>query len=115
MRLYRINDRDGATYIVPASPAPLTRPTRNAAGMSATDARKRGRRPAFRRELDLSDDALRLMVRGTLDPLATTRFDLTRRACGCCGSTQNGGLMRKPKSKPLTRLRSVRLDPNRLP
>lgn len=114
MRLYRINERDGATYTVPASPAPLTRPTRNAAGMSATDARKT-RRHAPTRKLGVSDDALRLMVRGTLDPLAQTRFDLTRRPCGCCGSPQNGGLMRKPKSKPLTRLRSVRLDPDRLP
>ncbi len=113
MRPYRINDRDGATYTVPASPAPLTRPTRNAAGMSATEGRQSRRHPT--RKLGVSDDALRLMVRGTLDPLAQTRFDLTRRPCGCCGSTQNTGLMRKPNSKPLTRLRSVRLDPDRLP
>lgn len=112
MRLYRINERDGATYTVPASPAPLTRPTRNAAGMSATDARRRRRYGGLG---VAQNDALRLMVRGTLDPLAQTRFDLTRRPCGCCGSTQNGGLMRKPKSKPLTRLSSVRLDPDRLP
>lgn len=121
MRPYTIHPRDPSAYQVPASPAPLTRPNRLSAGMSSTYARKKRRarwNPAFAPspDINLSDDALRLSVRGTLDPLAYTRFDLTKRACPCCGSKEFGKLARvEGGPKRMTRLRSVRLDPNRLP
>lgn len=85
MRPYRMagpgeHPRAGG-YIVPASPAPLQRPTKLAAGMAAT----LRRRYAATVTEKPSEAALMLSVRGTLDPLSRWRSDLTRKPCPCCG------------------------------
>lgn len=91
----------GAGYSVPAKPCALQRPTRNAAGMSATDAR----RPGYKAKA--GDEALTLAVRGTLDVLASTRFDLERVPCACCGA-RAAGKIRLRKGKPRVRLAMIR-------
>lgn len=111
MRAY--SPRAGA-YSVPASPCALTRPNRQAAGMAATAERKKRVRVLSLVEPRLTDDALRLSVRGTLDPLAAWRFDLERVPCGCCGSRENAKLRLKGKPRS-RRLLAIRLNPSRLP
>lgn len=88
----------------------VRRGNKTAAGMSAHAARKR---TATRHNPALSPDALGLTVRGTLDGLSGTRFDLGWAACTCCGAKTDKRIL---KGKPsLARSRSLRLDPARLP
>lgn len=88
----------------------VRRGNKTSAGMSANLARKRN---ATRHNPALSPDALGLTVRGTLDGLSGTRFDLGRAACTCCGAKTDKRIL---KGKPsLARSRSLRLDPARLP
>lgn len=119
MRPYGVHPHRPAIWSVPASPAPLQRLNRVAAGMAATlERRKRRHRwnPRFMAspDINISGEALRLTVHGTLDPLAAIRFDLERAPCGCCGSRQNSKL--RLKGKPRSRGRLVlKLNPDRLP
>lgn len=80
----------GHGYRVPADPVTLTRPTRNAAGMTATiQTRKHSAR--------LSTEACALSVKGTLDSLASGyMFHTYRKPCPCCGG--KGKLALKPES-----------------
>lgn len=77
------------------------RPTKTARGMTATFERsKRNRNNILtllpfgsRLEPDcdtLRLDVLRLLVHGTTDKLARTRYDIVRTPCPCCGCKQNG-------------------------
>lgn len=114
MRRYRPEGDDktparAGVYRVPFSPCPVTRPTRNAAGMSATDARRKGYKPKT------GEAALTLAVRGTLDPLASTRFDLERVPCPCCGN--KGAKVRLKAKSGRVRLAQIRQSrpKNKLP
>lgn len=93
MRAYAPDHRPiakGGAFLVPASPCAVQRPTRNAAGMTATYERHKRRArwsPAHtdRLHVDVSADALALMVRGTLDTLRGSRYRTRRKVCTCCG------------------------------
>lgn len=105
MRRYRLDGTadkpgHGGAYRVPVSPCPVTRPTRNAAGMTATN----DRRPGY--QARAGDDALTLAVRGTLDPLASTRFDLERVPCPCCGN--KGAKVRLKDKRARLRLAQIK-------
>lgn len=105
----------GGAYSVPANPVAVIRPNAVAAGMTRTYQRaKVGRGVLNLREPRLSDEALRLSVRGTLDPLGAWRFDLERAPCGCCGSRERGKMRLKGKPRPRAKL-AIRLNPSRLP
>ena len=125
MRPYAPHPRIAGAYQVPASPAPLQRPNRNAAGMSAAFARKKRRlrwSPAHTLTLiepTLAGDVLALTVRGTLDPLGASRFDLERVPCPCCGARSDklrlrADVRRMRKSRRLAS-KALRLNPSRLP
>jgi hypothetical protein len=75
----------GSRYSVPRGDLPaVTRPTKFAAGLAMTSDRSQHKHALF-------SDALRLSVRGTLDPLSVgNMFLVTRKACPCCGSKQAG-------------------------
>lgn len=96
-------------FFVPVQPCGATRPNRTAAGMTATHDRRERRtnRKAY------SDDALRLMVRGTLDSLTGWRFDLERVECPCCGG-KTDKLRLRPGAAKARRLKLARLKRQRL-
>lgn len=109
MRGYQIDSKfPGGLYKVAGDT--VRRGNKTAAGMSAHAARKR---TATRHNPALSPDALGLTVRGTLDGLSGTRFDLGRAACTCCGAKTDKRILTGKPSQ--TRSRSLRLDPARLP
>jgi hypothetical protein len=97
-------------YIAPAHPVAATRPTRNAAGMTATYARNER---ANRRKGGLSPDALRLLVKGTLDSLGGLDSTLERVPCACCGNRTDKLRLREGAAKT-RRLRLARLKRERL-
>jgi hypothetical protein len=106
----RFNAPYAGQFFVPVQPAGATRPNRTAAGMTATHGRKERRTS---RKQPYSEDALRLMVRGTLDSLHGYRFDLERVVCPCCGErTQR--LKLRPGAAKSRRLKLARLKRQRL-
>lgn len=111
MRPYVVHKHFPALWLV----AGCGRPNRIAAGLTATLERaKKARVIRIDRPQRRSADALTLSVRGTLDPLAASRFDLRNKPCSCCGSRHGGKIaLKAPYSS--TRRRAVRLNPTRLP
>ena len=82
-------------------PVGALRPNRLAAGMAFTASRSRHA---------LDDEAVQLVVRGTLDKLAGTSLKhsslTTTKPCPCCGSKQNGKLVLTDAGR--LRLRTIR-------
>lgn len=102
-------------YYVTKGSAPfggVTRPTRNAAGMSETSDRSRHHsRPVAdtneaRRRSDMMNT---LRVRGTLDKLRGLSFYVERLPCPCCGA-RNGSTRVKLNSHGRRRLRLLRAE-----
>lgn len=113
----RFNAPYAGQFFVPVQPCGATRPNRTAAGMTANHGRKERRTG---RKQPYSEDALRLMVRGTLDTLHGYRFDLERVRCACCGERTQRLKLRdgaaKSRRLKLKRLKRQRLaNPRRLP
>lgn len=115
-RYVSYDDRQpGGGYKVASSPCPVSRPNRTAAGMSLNLSHKKAR---TRHEPKLSDLALRLTVRGTLDPLAGHTILTVKRACTCCGAPSGGLTIRQDghtQARLKIRRRSLKLNPARLP
>lgn len=101
-------------FFVPVQPCGATRPNRTAAGMTAKHGRKERRTG---RKQPYSQDALRLMVRGTLDTLHGQHFDLERVLCPCCGERTKRLKLKdgaaKARRLKLARLKRLRLKSTR--
>lgn len=122
MRPYALDPRRPGGYrVMQSNGIGVYRETRLSAGMQATLERKQRQtrwRPdkTDRLRKDISDAALRLIVRGTLDPLAATRFDLEPVPCCACGGKSKRLRLKPGKSGARAiRLKAIRLNPDRLP
>lgn len=107
----------GGGYRVTSSPCPVSRPNRTAAGMSMHLGKKK-LRSRTQHEPKLSTEALRLTVKGTLDPLAGQIIRTEKRSCTCCGAASGKlALKRDDRTKAIFKLRrkALRLNPARLP
>jgi len=84
------------------------RPTRAAAGLSATIERQRA---AGTRRGDGTHDAVRLAVHGTCDPLASTMRSIAKGKCPCCAGTGRAGYELSDKGRRRLRvLRAARAE-----
>lgn len=112
---YEPRPGSGGAYRVAVQPCGATRPNRTAAGLTMHDGQRKLR---HRREVKLGDDVLRLLVRGTLDPLAGHVIATVKKACGCCGAATGKLALKQDahaKAGRKLRLKALRLNPARLP